>query len=156
MDQRSWWRGNEKMRGQTGLPKSTEASEKWDEIFPPRHESRQVPCSRVTYYRHDNNYGSIFPRHFWRVPQLFLTSLMGITYAWGVSFRQNSMSSGFNESDKGRTRRLFMFREFEKTAEKETLGMSFFVKLCLSGPKKYKIIPERTARSLRSRSTFHN
>ena len=31
-----------------------------------------------------------------------------------------------------------MFREFEKTAEKETPGMSFFVKLCLSGPKKYK------------------
>jgi hypothetical protein len=158
MDQRSWWRGNEQMRGQIGLPKPTEASEKWDEISPPRHESREVPCSRATYCRHDNNYGSqnfLFPHHFWRVPQLFLTSLMGIAYACGASFRQNPMSSGFNESDKGRTRRLFMFREFEKTAEKETPGVSFFVKLCLSGPKKYKIMPERTARPLRSRSTFH-
>ena len=73
-----------------------------------------------------------------------------------TSSRRTPMSSNFNESDKGRTRRLFMFREFEKTAEKETPGMSFFVKLCLPGPKKYKIIPERTARSLRSRSTFHD
>ena len=61
---------------------------------------------------------------------------------------QNPMSLSFNESDKGRTQRLFMFREFEKTAKKETPGMSFFVNLCLSGSKKYKIIPERTARSL--------
>ena len=128
-------------------------------MSPPWTRNQKVPCSRATYCRNGNNYGSkIFfsPRHFWRVPQLFLTSLMGIAYACGVSFRQNPMSSGFNESDKGRTRRLFMFREFEKTAEKETPGMSFFVKLCLSGPKKYKIIPERTARSLRSRSTFHD
>jgi len=124
-------------------------------MSPPKHECRQVPCSRVTYCRHDNYYGSIFPRHFWRVPQLFLTSLMGITYACGASFRQNPMSSGFNESDKGRTRRLFMFREFEKTAEKKTPGGSFFVNLCLSSPKKYKTMLERTARPLRSRSTFH-
>ena len=46
------------------------------------------------------------------------SEVMGITYACGASFRQNPMSSGFNESNKGRTRRLFMFREFEKTAEK--------------------------------------
>ena len=59
-----------------------------------------------------------FPHHFWRVPRLFLTSLMGIAYACGASFRQNPMSSGFNESEKGGTRCLFMFREFEKTAEK--------------------------------------
>jgi len=65
------------------------------------------------------------------------------------------MSSEFNESDKGRTRRLFMFREFEKTAEKKTPGGSFFVKLCLSSPKKYKTMLERTARSLQLRSTFH-
>ena len=34
------------------------------------------------------DYGSkifFFPRHFWRVPQLFLTSLMGIAYACGIS-----------------------------------------------------------------------
>jgi len=55
---------------------------------------------------------------------------------------------------KGKTRHLFMFREFEKTAEKKTPGGSFFVKLCLSGPKKYKTIPERTARPMWSRSTF--
>ena len=115
---------------------------------------QRVSCSRVSC-QHDSIDFQIFPHHFWRVPQLFLTSLMGIAYACGASFRQNPMSSGFNESDKGRTRRLFMFREFEKTAEKETPGVSFFVKLCLSGPKKYKIIPERTARPLRSRSTFH-
>jgi len=65
------------------------------------------------------------------------------------------MSSSFNEPDKGKTRRLFMFREFEKTAEKKTPGGSFFVKLCLASPKKYKIMLERTARSLRPRSTFH-
>ena len=79
-----------------------------------------------------------FPRHFWRVPQLFLTSLMGIAYACGVSFRKNPMSSGFSESDKGRTRRPFMFREFEKTAEKETPGVSFFVKLSLELEKSIK------------------
>ena len=60
----------------------------------------------------------------------------------------------FNEPDKGKTRRLFLFRESEKTAEKETPGGSFFVKLCLSSPKKYKTMLERTARPLRSRSTF--
>ena len=152
MDQRSWWRGNEQMRGQIGLPKPMEASEKWDEISPPRHESREMPCSRATYCRHDNNYGSqnfLFPHHFWRVPQLFLiTSLKGIAYACDVSppfgrihpsafnesregetrrtsFRRSPMSSGFNESDKGRTQRLFMFREFEKTAEKKTPQVPF-------------------------------
>ena len=28
---------------------------------------------------------SFFPHHFWRVPQLFLTSLMGIAYACSIS-----------------------------------------------------------------------
>ena len=55
---------------------------------------------------------------------------------------------------KEKTQRLFMFREFEKIAEKETPGVSFFVKLCLSSPKKYKTILERTARPMWSRSTF--
>jgi len=55
------------------------------------------------------------------------------------------MSSNFNEFDKGKTRRLFMFREFEKTTEKKTPGGSFFVNLCLSSPKKYKTMLERTA-----------
>ena len=36
------------------------------------------------------------------------------------------MSLSFNESDKGITRRLFMFREFEKTTEKETPGGVLF------------------------------
>jgi len=58
------------------------------------------------------------------------------------------MSSSFNESDRGKTQRLFMFREFEKTAEKETPGVSFFVKLCLASPKRYKTMLERTARPL--------
>ena len=125
-----------------GSPKPMEASGKWDEMSPTRNECRQVPCSRATYCRHDNDAGSIFPHHFWRVPQLFLiTSLKGIAYACDISppfgrihpgafnesqegetrrtsFRLDPMSSGFNESEKGRTRRLFMFREFEKTAEK--------------------------------------
>ena len=61
----------------------------------------------------------------------------------------------FNEPDKGKTRRLFSFRESEKTAEKETPGGSFFVQLCLSSPKKYKTVLERTARLLQPRSTFH-
>ena len=118
-------------------------------MSPTRHECRQVPCSRATYCRHNNDDGSIFPHHFWRVPQLFLmTSLKGIAYACDISppfgrihpsafnesqegetrrtsFRRNPMSSGFNESDKGRTRRLFMFREFEKTAEKKTPQVPF-------------------------------
>ena len=72
-----------------------------------------------------------------------------------ASSRRNPMSLSFNESDKGRTRRLFLFREFEKTAEKETPGGCFFVKLCLPSPKKYKMMLERTARSLQPRSTFH-
>lgn len=38
------------------------------------------------------------------------------------------MSSDFNESDKGRTRRLFIFREFEKTAKKKSPGGVFFRK----------------------------
>ena len=42
----------------------------------------------------------------------------------------------FNEPDKGGTRLLFLFRESEKKAEKETPGGSFFVQLCLSSPKK--------------------
>ena len=42
-----------------------------------------------------------------------------------VSFRRVPMSFSFSESDKGRTRRLFMFREFEKTAEKKTPGGAF-------------------------------
>jgi len=87
--------------------------------------------------------------------QLFLTSLTGIAYACEASFRRNLMSSNFNDPDKGKAQRLFMFREFEKTAEKKTLGGSFFIKLCLASPKKYKTMLERTARSLRSRSTFH-
>ena len=62
-----------------------------------------------------------------------------------ASFLWDPMSSGFNESDKGRTRRLFMSREFEKTVEKKTPGVSFFVKLCLASPKKYKTMLERTA-----------
>ena len=144
------------MRGQTGSPKPTEASKKRDVMSPPRHECKQVPCSRATYCRHDNNYGSIFPHHFWRVPQLFLlTSLTRIAYACEASFRRNPVSSGFNESDRGRTRRIFIFREFEKTAEKKTPGGSFFVNLCLPNPKKYKTMLERTARPLRTRSTFH-
>ena len=61
----------------------------------------------------------------------------------------------FNEPDKGKTRRLFLFRESEKTAKKETPGGSFFVQLRLSSPKKYKTMLERTARSLQPRSTFH-
>jgi len=35
------------------------------------------------------------------------------------------MSSGFNESEKGRTRHLFMFREFEKKAEKKNPAIPF-------------------------------
>ena len=62
---------------------------------------------------------------------------------------------GFNEPDKGKTQRLFLFRESEKTAEKKTPGGSFFVQLCLSSPKKYKIMLERTARLVWSRSNFH-
>ena len=97
-----------------------EASEKYEMRYPhPGHESRKVPCSRATYCRHD--YGSkIFfsPHHLWQVPQLFLTSLTGIAYACEASFRRDPMSLGFNELDKGRTRRLSMFREFEKTTEK--------------------------------------
>ena len=63
---------------------------KWkrSEMSPPWHESRKVPCSRATYCRHDYDYGSkifFFPHHFWRVPQLFLTSLMGIAYACSIS-----------------------------------------------------------------------
>ena len=77
-----------------------------------------------------------FPHHFWRVPRLFLTSLTGIAYACKASSRRNPMLSNFNESDKGKTRRLFLFRESEKNAEKETPGGCFFVQLCLSGPKK--------------------
>jgi len=97
-----------------------------------------------------------FPHHFWWVPQLFLlTSLTGIAYAYRASFRRNPMSSGFNEPDRRTTRHLFTFREFEKTAEKETHGVSFFIKLCLSSPKKYKTMLERTAWPLRSRSNFH-
>ena len=42
-----------------------------------------------------------------------------------MSFQLDSMSSEFNESDKGRTRRLFMFREFEKIAEKKTPQIPF-------------------------------
>ena len=61
----------------------------------------------------------------------------------------------FNELDKGKTRHLFLFRESEKNAEKETPGGSFFVQLCLSSPKKYKTMLERTARPLQPRSTFH-
>ena len=37
------------------------------------------------------------------------------------------------------------FGEFQKTAEKKTLGVSFFVKFCLSSPKKYKTMLKRTA-----------
>ena len=133
------------------VPKSMEASERYEMRYP-HPDTKADKCHVQERHTADTTMIMVpkflFPHHFWRVPQLFLTSLMGIAYACGVSFRQNPMSSGFNESDKGRTRRLFMFREFEKTAEKETPGMSFFVKLCLSGPKKYKIIPERTARSL--------
>ena len=46
------------------------------------------------------------------------------------------MSSGFNEPDKGKTRRLFMFREFEKTAEKETPGGVLFRKVVSLEPEK--------------------
>lgn len=88
-------------------------------------------------------------------PSYFLTSLTGIAYACEASFWWHPVSSNFNESDRGRTRRLFMFRESEKTTEKETPGGSFFVKLCLSSPKKYKIMLERTARSTWPRITFH-
>jgi len=52
-------------------------------------------------------------------PSYFLsTSLTGIAYACEASFRRNPMSSGFHEFDNGRTQRLFMFREFEKTTKK--------------------------------------
>ena len=47
-----------------------------------------------------------------------------------------------------------MFREFENTAEKETPRVSFFVKLCLPSPKKYKIILERTALSFTTKEYF--
>jgi len=40
---------------------------------------------------------------------------------------------------------LFMFREFEKDMEKKTPRGSFFLGLCLSSPKKYKTMLERTA-----------
>jgi len=42
-----------------------------------------------------------------------------------MSLRRYPMSLSFNESDKGRTRRLFLFRESEKTAEKKTPGGPF-------------------------------
>ena len=60
-----------------------------------------------------------YPGYFW------MTSLTGISYAWGASFRRNPMSLIFNESDKGRTRRIFMFREFEKTTKRKLQGCPF-------------------------------
>jgi len=62
---------------------------------------------------------------------IFLASLTGIAYAC-----EDPMSSKFNKSDKGRTQRLFMFREFEKTAEKETPGGALFRKVVSCEPKK--------------------
>ena len=56
-----------------------------DEMSPTQHECRQVPCSRATYCRHDNDCGSIFPHHFWRVPLYFYTSLKRIPYACNIS-----------------------------------------------------------------------
>ena len=129
---------------------------KRDEMSPPRHECK--PCHvQERHTADDDDYGSFisptisgkYPDYFW------MTSLTGIAYAWKASFRQSPMSFSFNELDKGGARRLFMFREFEKTAEKETPGGCFFVKLFLSSPRKHKTMLERTARSLRPRSTFH-
>ena len=137
------------MRSQIGYPKPMEASVKQDEKSPPRHECRRVPCSIATYCRHDHYYSFIFPTISGRYLDYFWwTRLTGIAYAWKASFRRCPMSLSFNEPDKGRTRRLFLFRESEKTAEKKTPGGSFFVKLCLSSPKKYKTMLERTARPI--------
>ena len=134
-------------RSKQGNPNPRRLNVKRDEIFPPRHECRLVPCSRATYCRHDNYYSSIFPTISGRYPDYFwVTSLTGIAYAWEASFRRCPMTLSFNESDKGRTRRLFLFRESEKSAEKKTPGGSFFIKLCLSIPKKYKTMLERTTR----------
>jgi len=115
----------------------THGGKKQDEMSPPRHECRQTPCLRATYCQHDNNCGSFYPTISLEYPGYFwMTSLTGITYAWEASFRWNPMSLSFNESDKGITRRLFMFREFEKTAEKETPGVSFFRKVVSLEPEK--------------------
>ena len=143
MDQRSWWRRNEQMRGQKRLPKPMEA--KWsNEMRCPQPDTNADKCHVQEWHTADMTMITIpfFPHHFWWVPQLFLiTSLKGIAYSCDISppfgrihpsafnesqegetrrtsFRIDPMSSGFNESDKGRTWRLFMFREFEKTAEK--------------------------------------
>jgi len=46
------------------------------------------------------------------------------------------MSSNFNEPDKGKTRCLFTFREFEKTAEKENSRGVLFRKVVSLEPEK--------------------
>ena len=128
---------------------------KRDEMSPPRHECNSamfksdiLPMTTITVPLFSPTISGEYPDYFW------MTSLTGIAYACRASLRRSPMSFSFNESDKGKTRRLFMFREFEKVAEKETPGGRFFVQLCLSSPKKYKTMLERTARSLRSRSSF--
>ena len=71
------------------VPKSMEASERYEMRYPhPGHESKKCHVQE----RHTAVTVIIMvqkvlfsPRHFWRVPQLFLTSLMGIAYACVVT-----------------------------------------------------------------------
>ena len=75
-------------RGQIGSPEPTEASE--NEVRCSHPDTKAEECHVQERHTADTtyDYGSkifFFPRHFWRVPQLFLTSLMGIAYACGIS-----------------------------------------------------------------------
>ena len=85
-DLNSWRRGKGWMRGQKRLPKPMEAKiTKWDVPTPTRMQTSAMFKSDILLTWLQT--GSIFPHHFWRVPQLFLkTSLKGIAYACDVSF----------------------------------------------------------------------
>jgi len=69
------------MRGQIGLPKPMEASEKRDEMSPPRHECNKFHVQER--YTADTTIIMVpfFPTISGEYPSLFLTSLTGIAYA---------------------------------------------------------------------------
>ena len=57
-----------------------------DEMSPTRHECRQVPCSRATYHRHDDDTGSIFSPPFLASTSLFLHKLEEDTICLSYKF----------------------------------------------------------------------
>jgi len=84
-DQRSWWWGKEQMRGQKGLPKPTEPSEKtrWDGPNPTRMQTSAMFKSDILPTR--QWWWFHFSPPFWWVPLYFYTSLKRIPYACHIN-----------------------------------------------------------------------